>query len=242
MSGRIIRPDDTALLNFPEVGRLHIGMKSERGYPMSIDYFRPTGKYAGLFTQVLGEKPQTLQIVFYDDNPELVCNEHYEFRDGSGALVADGDGRDFRVWNGKARVPYNTTDYPDIMQQISQKYNKKPRYEGDTGWDVVLTMRFIIPAVNSVVGCWRFQTKGAASSIKNIRNSFDGVQILRGTVTGTVFDLSVQFAKSDKPGNTSRFPVVTMVANDSRIDDILKVIAQRQDLSLLLPEKKNIAD
>lgn len=239
MSGRIIRPGESAaMLDFPEVGRLHIGQKSEKGYPMSLDYFRPTGKYAGLFTQVLGAKPQTLQIIFTDDNPELVCNEHYEFRDASGALVAEGDGRNFRVWDGRRRAPFSTADYPDIMQQISAKYPKKPRYDGDIGWDIVLTMRFIIPAVNSVVGVWRFQTKGAASSIRNIRNSFDGVQILRGTVTGTVFDLSVQFAKSDKPGSVSRFPVVTMIANDTRIDDIRKAIAQKQDLSLLLPEGK----
>lgn len=238
MSGRIIRPEETALLELPEVGRIKIGAKSEKGYPMSLDYFRPVGKYAGLFTQALGEKPQTMQIIFTDDNPELVCNEHYEFRDGSGALVAEGDGRDFRVWDGKKRAPYNTNDYPDIMQQISQRYAKKPRYEGDTGWDIVLTMRFVVPAVNGVVGVWRFQTKGAASSIRNIRNSFDGVQMIRGTVTGTVFDLSVQFAKSDKPGNASRFPVVTMIANDTRVQDIRTMIAQKQDLSLLLPESK----
>ena len=238
MSGRIIRPEETALLDFPEVGRIKIGAKSEKGYPMSLDYFRPVGKYAGLFTQALGDKPQTIQIIITDDSPELVCNEHYEFRDGAGALVADGDGREFRVWNGKARAPFSTQDYPDIMQQISQRYNKKPRYDGDTGWDIVLTMRFIVPAVNSVVGVWRFQTKGAASSIRNIRNSFDGVQMIRGTVTNTVFDLSVQFAKSDKPGSASRFPVVTMIANDIRIDDIRAAIAPKQNLSLLLSESK----
>lgn len=238
MSGRIIRPEDTALLNFPEVGRIKIGMKSEKGYPMSLDYFRPTGKYAGLFTQKLGEKPQTLQIIFCDDNPELVCNEHYEFRDGSGALVAKGDGRDFFVWDGKKRALFTTADYPDIMEQISRKYAKKVRFDGDNGWDIVLTMHFIIPAINEVVGCWQFQTKGAASSIRNIRDSFDGVQILRGTVTGTVFDLSVQFAKSDKPGSASRFPVVTMIANDTRVDSIREMIAKRQDLSLLLPGKE----
>lgn len=226
------------MLDFPEVGRLHIGQKSDKGYPMSLDYFRPTGKYAGLFTQILGPKPQTLQIIFTDDDPALVCNEHYEFRDANGALVAEGDGRDFRVWDRRRRAPFSTADYPDIMEQISKRYPKKPRYEGDTGWDVVLTMRFIIPAVNSVVGVWRFQTKGAASSIRNICNSFDGVQMIRGTVTGTVFDLSVQFTKSDKPGTANRFPVVTMIANDTRIEDIRKAIASKQDLSLLLPAKE----
>lgn len=221
MTGRIYRPEGgQELLDLPEVGRLHIGMKSDRGFPMSIDYFRPTGKYAGLFTKALGEKPSTIQIVFPDDAPERVCDERYEFRDAQGALVARGDGRVFEVWDGRRYVPYPIEQYPDIMQQISQRYNKKPRRDGDDGWDIVLTMHFIIPAVRGVVGVWRFQTKGAASSIRNIRNSFDGVQIIRGTVTQTVFDLSVEFAKSNKPGTNSRFPVCSLVANDNRVDDI----------------------
>ena len=88
-----------------------------------------------------------------------------------------------------------------------------------------------------VVGVWQFSTKGAASSIKNIRNSFDGVQLMRGTVCQTAFDLSVQFAKSNKPGSNSRYPVVSLVANDTRIDEIRKAIAPTENLSLLLPAK-----
>ena len=104
---------------------------------------------------------------------------------------------------------------------------------------MTLTLRFIIPAVRGVVGVWQFSTKGAASSIKNIRNSFDGVQVMRGTVRNTVFDLSVQFAKSNKPGVSSRYPVVSMVANDNRVEEIKAALAPKQSLGLLLPEKEN---
>ena len=221
MGGRIIRPESgSGMLALPEVGRLHIGAKSEKGYPMSLDWFRPTGRYAGLFTKALGEKPQTIQIIFPDDDPAEVCNERYEFRDNTGALVAHGDGRLFLVWDGKRYQPYSVEDYPDIREQITRNYPKKPRRDDDDGWDIVLTMKFIVPAVRGVVGVWKFSTKGEASSIKNIRDSFDGVQMLRGTVTSTVFDLSVQFVKSNKPGSNSRYPVVTMVANDNRVSDI----------------------
>jgi hypothetical protein len=62
--------------------------------------------------------------------------------------------------------------------------------------------------------------------------------MMRGTVTQTVFDLSVQFAKSNKPGVSSRYPVVSLVANDTRIEEIRQAIAPTQNLSLLLPEAK----
>lgn len=239
MGGRIQRPEQgAAMLELPEIGRLHIGKKqvgqNGREYPVSVDYFIPAGKYAAMFTAALGEKPQTIQVIFPDDDPEKVCNERYEYRDDKGALVARGDGRLFEIWDGKKYAPYSIEQYPDIMAQIAAK---NPTKRGAENWDVALTLRFIVPAVRGVVGVWQFSTKGAASSIKNIRNSFDGVQLMRGTVTQTVFDLSVQFAKSNKPGVNSRYPVVSLVANDNRINDIRAMLApENSTKNLLLSE------
>lgn len=239
MGGRIQRPEQgAAMLELPEIGRLHIGKKqvgqNGREYPVSVDYFIPAGKYAAMFTAALGEKPQTIQVIFPDDDPEKVCNERYEYRDDKGALVARGDGRLFEIWDGKKYAPYSIEQYPDIMAQIAAK---NPTKRGAENWDVALTLRFIVPAVRGVVGVWQFSTKGRASSIKNIRNSFDGVQLMRGTVTQTVFDLSVQFAKSNKPGVNSRYPVVSLVANDNRINDIRAMLApENSTKNLLLSE------
>ncbi len=240
MGGRIYRPEQGAgILELPEIGRLHIGKKqmgqNGKEYPVSVDYFIPSGKYAGMFAQALGEKPATIQVVFPSDEAEKVCNERYEYRDDKGALVARGDGRIFEIWDGKKYAPYSVDQYPDIMQQITAN---NPTKRGAENWDIVLTLRFIIPAVRGIVGVWQFSTKGKASSIRNIRESFDGVQAMRGTVTGTVFDLSVQFAKSNKPNTNSRYPVVSLVANDNRIAQIRDAMAPTQNLSLLLPGKE----
>lgn len=240
MGGRIIRPEQGAgILELPEIGRLHIGKKqmgqNGREYPVSVDYFIPTGKYAGLFTNALGEKPQTITVIFPSDDAAQVCNERYEYRDDKGALVARGDGHTFEIWDGKKYAPYSVDQYPDIMDQITAR---NPTKRGAENWDIALTLRFIVPAVRGVVGVWQFSTKGRASSIKNIRNSFDGVQMMRGTVCQTAFDLSVQFAKSNKPGVNSRYPVVSLIANDTRIEEIRKAIEPTENLSLLLNDKK----
>lgn len=241
MGGRIYRPEQgAAILELPEIGRLHIGKKqmgqNGREYPVSVDYFIPAGKYAGMFTAALGEKPQTIQVIFPDDSPEKVCNERFVYRDDKGALVAKGDGRIFEIWDGKKYAPYSVENYPDIWDQIIRN---NPTKRGEDNWDVVLTLRFVVPAVRGVVGVWQFSTKGKASSVRNIRESFDAVQRMRGTVTGTVFDLSVQFAKSNKPGVNSRYPVVSLVANDNRIEEIREAMLQRKNLSLLLGDGKN---
>ena len=241
MNGRIIRPEQGAQLELPEIGRLHIGMKTTNKYgkeiPTSVDYFIPAGKYAELFTQALGDKPNTITIIFPDDDAQKVCNERYEYRNDKGELVARGDGTIFEIWDGKRYAPYTVDKYPDIMAQVAKNNPKKTQNENYDGWDIALTLRFIVPAVRSVVGVWQFSTKGAASSIKNIRNSFDGVQVLRGTVRNTAFDLSVAFAKSNKPGQNSRYPVVSMIANDNRIEEIKALLAPEKNLKLLLPNE-----
>lgn len=239
MGGRIVRPErqGQSILELPEVGRLHIGKKQAgqngKEYPVSVDYFIPSGKYAGMFAAALGDKPQTIQVIFPDDSPEKVCNERYTYRDNSGALVARGDGQVFEIWNGKEYAKYSITEYPDIWDQIIKN---NPTKRGADNWDVELTMRFIIPAIRGVVGVWSLTTKGAASSVKNLRDSFDSVQAMRGTVTTSVFDLSVHFHKSNKPGSNSRYPVLDLVCNDSRVDEIREMLkAENSTKNLLLP-------
>lgn len=238
-TGRIYRPEQTSVLDLPEIGRLHIGKKeigrNGKEYPTSVDYFIPSGKYAGMFVNALGEKPSTIQIIFPSDDAEKVCNERFEYRDDKGALIARGDGVRFDVWTGQKYDVFGADEYPDIMEQIARN---NPTKRGAENWDVALTLRFVVPAVRGIVGVWQFSTKGRASSVNNIRNSFDAVRQMRGTVCQTVFDLSVAFAKSNKPGVNSRYPVVSLVANDTRIEEIRKAITPQGNLSLLLNEKK----
>ena len=234
MKGRIIRPETTGDINFQESGRVHIGQKSEKGYPMSLDYFKPSGKYAELFTQVLGPKPTTLTILFTSDDAEKVCNERWEYRDDSGALVSYGDGEVFYVWNGKEYAPFLAKDYPDLMERVSKRY---PTKRGMDAWRVTLQMQFLIPALSGVMCVWGFRTNGVASSIKNIRDSFDAVLALRGTVRGTAFDLSVTMHKSNKPGATSKYPVVSLIANDTRVGEIREMLKQKTEQNLLISAK-----
>ena len=102
------------------------------------------------------------------------------------------------------------------MQSITKRYpNKKSRQPDCDGWKVTLTLNFIVPLVRGVAGVWQFATKGTASTIPQIRETFDGMLAERGFCKGIIFDMNVQFAVSQKPGDRSRYPVVTIVPNES---------------------------
>ena len=236
MKGRIITSEPAGLGGMPEAGRLHIGMKVQkngREYPTSVDYFIPAGKYADVFTRWMGERPNTIPIIFYSDDPAISCDEHFVYRDDAGKKVAEGDGFEFKVWNGTKWVVCTVEKYPNLMEIVAQKF---PTKKGMESWVMEMTMRFLIPQVQGVFGYWQFSTKGAASSIKNIRNAFDSIKLMRGSVSGIPFDLSVQFAKSDHPGAQSRYPVVSLVANMNRVEEIRAALGNRESETLLLTD------
>ena len=225
MAGRILTNKQENRLPFPLIGRVKCGMKSEKGYPMSVDYFVPSGSYAPLFTQAYGEKPSVIQIVFPSDDPELVCREEYILRDSAGKLIASGDGVNFRTWSEKQKVyiDITTDEQPGLMEMLASHYKQE--------WKVTLTLNFILPLVRGVMGCWQFGTKGSASTIPQVRDTFDTMLAQNGRVAGVIFDLSVVMHKSNKPGDSSRYPVVSLVPNESR-ENLLKVHEAKKPVRL----------
>lgn len=234
MKGRISRPQPGInRVVLPRVGFVKVGLKEKgkngKEYPKSVDYFIPTGKYAGLFTQAYGERPQTIQIVFPDDDPTKVCNEMYEYRDDEGRRVAYGDGETFFVWDGKKYEELSIKQYPNLMAGVAKKYPNKAVQNGGDGWHVTLTITFIAPLVRGIAGVWQFISKGTSTTIPNIRDTFDAMLQERGFVRGIVWDMNVQFAVSQKPGDRSKYPVVTIVPNESegnlrKVKDAIKPI------------------
>ena len=210
MAGRILNKEKTKRLPFPILGRVACGEKSEKGYPRSLDYFVASGKYAELFKSAYGDKPSTIQIVFPNDDAELCCKESYELRDTAGKLVSEGDGETFKVWSDKTKayITLSTEQYPNLMEMIAGKY---PKCE----WKITLTLNFIIPKVRGIIGLWSFSTKGSASTIPQVRDTFDAMLEQNGHASGVIFDLSVKMHKSNKPNDSSRYPVVSLVPNES---------------------------
>ena len=223
MNGRIHR-DFVASPLPPSLGKIKCGMKSEGGYPMSLDYFVASGKYAPLFHEAYGEKPSTLLVYFPSNDPELVCKEEYVYRDKAGKKIATGDGETFDVWSEREnmRIRLTTDKHPDLMEQIEK------RYPSPTGWQVTLTLKFVCPLVNRIYGVWTFETKGKMSSIPQIRDTFDAMLEKNGKIEGVLCDLNVQYARSDSP-KANRFPVVSLIPNESA-ENVNRIKALTQNI------------
>lgn len=248
ISGRIVptarREPELHSGGLPLLGRLKVGMKVKnakgREYPTSLDYFKANGKYSAVFHQCFGEKPNKVQIMFFSNEPKEVCSERFVVRDNAGRLLAEGDGEWWRVWSTKAaeyRFVPKQGEPPVTLDDIEKAYCNDAQ-KGKLS--IELTLSFIILKIPSVLGQWQLSTRGSKSSIPAIRSTFDRVKEMAGFVTNIPFDLLVEKVKSNKPGEASVFPVISLVPNVSQenIELLADFVGAGKKIRGLLTEAK----
>ncbi len=214
--GRISRRKDVnAASVLPEIGKIKIGIKHEtKGYPMSLDYFRPTGTFANEFTKLFGEKPKKLNIAFISDDIAEVCNQRFEcWTDGK--RWGFGDGENFTVYDkgaagGKGGYVENVPPTDARVKALK--------------WDEMLTLRFVILEMKGIMGYWRFETKAKTVTIPSITKSFDFVRERAGSIIGFPFTLIVEKKTGYSPGEPKSYPMVTLVPNFTQ--DTLEMVRE----------------
>lgn len=201
-TGRIgKRKQEIVATTLPEVGKIKVGEKgmsqSGKEYPKSLDYFKATGNFANAFTQIYGDKPQSIDIAFISDNLAEVCNERYESWI-KGKRWGYGDGETFTIWDEGLRA------YVPDVPKTDPRIGKLP-------WEVVLTLRFVLLKMRGVMGYWSFTTKGKLTTIPSVIKAFDFVRERAQTIVGFPFRLMVEKKSGYSPGDPKSFPVVTLV-------------------------------
>lgn len=193
----------------PLIGRIRVGEKrtnsAGKEYPVSLDYFKATGFYASKFDEIF-DKPDRIQIVFVSDDDFQSCYEEWDGRDKDGRRAGYGDGETYFLWQ------YGKNDYFETSdKKVVGDYSREHAIK----WKQVLTINFVIPAIKGVFGVWQLQTSGDKSSINAIRNTFDEIKELAGTIVNIPFDLCMKKVTSNKPEAKSVYPVITLVPNIS---------------------------
>jgi len=199
LSGRVANAS-TGASPLPIIGKIKCGDKtiSSNGkeIPRSLDHFIATGEFASMFHEAYGAEPTRLTIIFPSDDVVQVCNERHECRDSAGRLTGISDGTTAWLWNADTKKMEQNND-----REAAAKAGK---------WRHTLTLRFILPEIRAF-GVWEFKTGGTASTIPQIRDTFDFVMSLGDTVKGIPFELMVEKVISNKPGSSSSYPVVKLV-------------------------------
>lgn len=228
MKGRISTGAVQQGRTLPEIGRIKVGMKTERGLPTSLDYFRASGDFANRFTTLFGDKPTELKVAFVSNNIEEVCNEQYEAWD-KGKRLGWGNGEVFSVWNPQGGKDGKGAYEHDIVATDPRVIAIKKHFAR------TLTLRFVLLEMKGILGYWTFQTKAKETTIPSIVQAFDMVLARSGSIIGFPFSLMVKKVQSYTPGMAKNYPIVQLVPNftEETIEAVRAYVESGADLSRL---------
>lgn len=229
MTGRIKsdKLEQRSAMPLPEAGRIKIGdkkksEKSGKDYPVSLDYFRATGTFANHFHKLFGDKPDKITIVFISDDLASSCNEEFACWE-NGKRWGYGDGENFTVWDSTKK------DYVQVSKD-------SPLLKGKQ-WDIMLTLRFVIPELKGILGHWVFTTKGSKTTIPSIVQSFDFIKERVGTVAGVPFELVVEKSKGYSPGEARQYSKVKLVPifSEEYMEKVRSFLQSGKSLAAIAP-------
>lgn len=249
------------------MGRLAVGEKTDRGFPRSLDYFKPvaTAEYVAAFKAAYGEKPTVVEVMFTPNEEDV--NEYFVCLDNKGKLLRKTNSiTDFALaldWHGdpdffefaQNGLPFCPFVHPKngglYVYQNGKAYKKNEDSWEEAGnmnadmlktltyvtWRRHLELRLFLPRIEGIYGLWIFEAKGI-TSIEPLRNSIQACRAMfNQNFSKTPFDMQV---KIQEGSGGKRYPVVTIVPNFNKINELLQTslvrLAAPQPQQLVLTE------
>lgn len=219
-------PRDLNENSLPVVGKIKVGAKDDRGFPVSLPYFRATGRHSEIFHTLLGEKPTSLVITFLRNDPvihrwELVVSVPTKGARLMGMSLPPGEDdqgvfQEFRIWNGKEWIHTKVRSQHQETQLLSAALDHwrpqaSQKTQRDLRWKKKIYIHFMIPKLKQILGEWSFETTAKTSTeniLGPIRTALKGSG---GRLSLVPFEMSVNYhTKFEASTHNQSFPIVSL--------------------------------
>jgi hypothetical protein len=187
---------------YQRAGKIHLGIKGEKGRPQSTDYFVCPDEVKAVY----GEKPKMLEIMVFSDNKEDFMPYYYK-KYGKNQLMCRGNGKDCRIFKGfdETTKLEKWIDGPCDRETCSAAQGDKPQC------NMVLNLKFIIPKVNKTA-FYQLDTR-SVNTLKNIQGAVDMLKQVTGQIAWIPMILTVVEEKS----SMGKYPIL-MLNEDTKAE------------------------
>lgn len=208
--------DLTDRIRPPRLGKIRIGEKTEKGYPISRDHFVCPDEVKAVY----GDEPKELDIMFLSDDIEDVFPAYYKMYGQTAGLKCRGDGITADRLN-KATGEFEEIECPG---------RECPEYEAKQCRRIG-ALKFLLPKVNGL-GIWEIDTS-SYNSILNIYSIIGPNGLIRALTKGRIrmipFKLCVERREVQTNGKKQKVSVLELRCDQVNLDKIMtKVISEEK--------------
>ena len=213
----------------PRLGKIHLGIRNEKGWPEKVDYFVCPPEVQAIF----GEKPRELRILIPVEDEERWCSQYYRCYSRSRGLVCKGDGVEcLRL------VDTETGDlaWKDDAKKVDMRVmacagRECPDYKEKCR--EIMNLQFLLPEVPGL-GIWQVDT-GSINSILNINSAADLIKRLYGRISLIPLLLTLEPRDAKTPEGHKQKVFVLNLRTKTTLDEMMQLIRKPLDLILSLP-------
>lgn len=187
-------------VRIPRLGKIHLGYRHEKGYPVATDYFVLPKDHPDLKALVaaFGEKPKELHILIPLEDEETWASQYYRAYNQTYGLVCKGDGENaLRMTDpSTGGLPGKQTPGAVEMNKIDCCGKDCPEYQAGKCHEV-MNLRFILPEIPGI-GVWQIDT-GSINSILNINSCASVIKRAFGRIAMIPLNLTLEPAIVNNP-------------------------------------------
>ena len=195
----------------PRLGKIHLGIKNEKGYPEKVDYFVCPPEVIGVY----GDKPKELRVFIPVEDEEKWASQFYRCYSKTRGLVCKGDGETcMRLVNTQTGEMVWKEDIAGVMKEAPCKGRECPDYK--VKCREIMNLQFLLPDVPGL-GVWQIDTS-SINSILNINNESAFIKAAHGRISGLPLTLTLE----PHEGRTSDRKVVRVYVMHLRTKLMLK--------------------
>jgi hypothetical protein len=206
----------------PRLGKIHLGVKDDRGIPKRTDYFvfdKDNPHYKEL-VDAFGEKPKELRIMIPVEDEERFASQYYRCYSKTRGLICKGDGITASRLTDTASGAMADRDSKVVeMREIECKGRDCPDYKQKC--KEVMNLQFLLPEIPGL-GVWQIDTS-SINSIININSMVDLLKSIYKKISMIPLLLTLEPKQVKNPDDSK---VQTVFVLNLRVNEKLSDLAR----------------
>ena len=231
---------ETATLLPQKIGRISVGIKTDKGYPKAVDYFSLTSDYTQIvdrFISIYGDKPKSFIFRLIGDIDQSINNWFglYDANNKVWFAKTDLSIIEYNISGKIGTIEYSPENEKKICERIKSIAPKLFDNGKELKFNEYLEMKIFIKDMGIQGGCFSFVSSGSLTTIESIRTELQRIETILKERPDLIKMVSYTALVKMVKGKGKQYPAVSITANfnEYEVSKLLNSSASENEIKLL---------